>query len=54
MIKNTKSQSTVQSLKEVIKTPKRSIIPKSIKRVKGYNKNRNMVEKFLLKSDYKE
>ena len=29
MIKDTKNQSTVQSLEEVIKTPKRSVIPKS-------------------------
>ena len=31
MIKDTKNQSTVQSLEEVIKTPKRSVIPKSKK-----------------------
>ena len=31
MIKETKNQSTVQSLEEVIKTPKRSVIPKSKK-----------------------
>ena len=31
MIKDMKSQSTVQSLGEVIKTPKRSVIPRSIK-----------------------
>jgi len=31
MIKDTKNQSTVQSLEEIIKTPKRSVIPKSKK-----------------------
>jgi len=31
MIKDIKSQSTIQSLEEVIKTPKRSVIPKSLR-----------------------
>ena len=38
MIKDTKNQSTVQSLEEVIKTPKRSVIPKS-KKQKEYVKS---------------
>ena len=31
MVQDTKNQSSVQSLREVIKTPKRSVIPRSIK-----------------------